>query len=57
MINKMRGAPWEAVPGKPRVAIPVEIQDNGDVTNGHDEDVDQIAPMDEEGSAVQGWAR
>ena len=48
MVNRMKGVPWEVVPGRPGVAIPVEIQDNGDVTIAEDDDVERVKPMDDE---------
>ena len=48
LVKGMRGVPWEAVPGKPGVPIPVEIKNNGAVVDG-DEAVEAAQiPLDEE---------
>ena len=50
MIHRMRGVPWEVVPGRPGVAVPVEIQDNGEVMTGEEDHDEYKEPIDEEGT-------
>ena len=42
------GVPWDVIVGRLGAAVPVEIQDNGDVTVRDEEDEEHEARMDEE---------
>ena len=54
MVTQMKGFPWEAVPGKPNIPVPVEIRYDGIVTDGQDaEEVKKVTTKEEEGEDVK----
>ena len=48
MVVQMGGFPWEVVPGKQGILVPVEIREDGDVVDGRYEEEVKKIPIDEE---------
>ena len=54
MVTQMRGLPWEPVPGKPGIPVPVGIRDDGTVADGQDtEEARKVTIDEEEGEEVK----
>lgn len=48
MVAKLQGVPWEVVPGKFGISVPVEIRDDGVIVNAEDDDQEVREQVDEE---------
>lgn len=52
LTKQMKGVPWEVVPGKLGIPVPVAIKEGGDVVEGDEPERDQRIPLDDEGQWV-----
>lgn len=48
LLTQMKGSPWEAVPGKPGIPVFVEVKDDGIVVEGHEDEEESGAKVDDE---------